>query len=179
MALKPTIYKFEINLSDLDRGVYDQLNLTVAQHPSESVERMMARILAFCCNAGPGVQFTKGVSATDEPDIWQHDLSGQLQLWIDIGEPSFDRIKKSARQSGQLKIYSINTKSDIWWSKTEDKVRTLPIEVFQLQWTELVALAKLVDRTNLLHITIADNECFVSSSSGDAALTLKTLLSNL
>ena len=93
MALKPTIYKMTIDLSDLERSKYQTLNLTVAQHPSESVERMMARVLAYCIDAHEQLEFTKGISATDEPDLWQHTLDGQLCLWIEIGEPSFDRIK--------------------------------------------------------------------------------------
>ena len=119
MALKPTIYKFEINLSDMDRHVYDTLNLTVAQHPSESVERMMARVLAYCLNVSPELEFTRGVSATDEPDLWAHSLSGELLLWIDVGEPSADRLKKASRSGANAKVYSINTKSDVWWRQVK------------------------------------------------------------
>ena len=97
VALKPTIYKFGISLSDLNRGHYETLNLTIAQHPSETVERMMVRVLAYCINANETLEFTKGVSAVDEPDLWHHTLDGQLSSWIDVGEPSVDRIKKATR----------------------------------------------------------------------------------
>ena len=119
MALKPTIYKMTIDLSDLERSKYQTLNLTVVQHPSESVERMMARVLAYCIDANEQLEFTKGVSAIDEPDLWQYTLDGQLCLWIEIGEPSFDRIKKSIRAAKNVKIYSLNTKSDVWWGQLE------------------------------------------------------------
>ena len=94
MSLKPTIYKMTIDLCDLERSKYETLNLTVAQHPSESVERMMVRVLAYCIDAHEQLTFTKGISAPDEPDLWQHTLDGQICLWVEVGEPSFDRIKK-------------------------------------------------------------------------------------
>ena len=99
MALKPTIYKLRISLSDINRNFYDALNLTIAQHPSETLERMMARILAFCINAQEHLEFTKGLSAVDEPDIWVKSLDDQITLWIDVGEPAVDRIKKASRIS--------------------------------------------------------------------------------
>ncbi len=85
MALKPTIYKIKISLSDIDKNHYDNFDLTIAQHPSESRERMMARVLAYCINARKNVSFTKGLSAVEEPDIWAKTLDNQLSLWIDIG----------------------------------------------------------------------------------------------
>lgn len=95
MALKPTVFKFQVSLSDLNRNYYDTLNLTVAQHPSETTERMMARVLAFCINAQEHLDFTRGLSTVEEPDIWARTLDDQISLWIDVGEPAVDRIKKS------------------------------------------------------------------------------------
>ncbi len=94
MALKPTIYKLNINLSDLDRDYYDTIDLTLAQHPSETLERMMARVVAFCINAEEHLKFTKGLSEIEEPDIWARTLDDQIALWIDVGEPDVERIKK-------------------------------------------------------------------------------------
>lgn len=95
MALKPTIYKFRVALTDMNRDYYDSLNLTVALHPSENQQRMMARLMAFCLNASPELQFTKGLSTIEEPDIWEKSLDDQTLVWIDIGEPDVDRVKKS------------------------------------------------------------------------------------
>ena len=108
MALKPTIYKFGITLANIDENHYDTLNLTIARHPSESNERMMARVLAFCMNAQEGLSFTKGLSAVEEPDIWARTLDGRIALWIDMGEPTADRIKKAARLCPEVKVYSFN-----------------------------------------------------------------------
>lgn len=97
MALSSTICKSKISLSDLERNHYDSLNLTVAQHPSETTERLMVRILVFCINAQDRLEFTKGLSAADEPDMWVQSLDGQQELWIDVGEPSLERIKKASQ----------------------------------------------------------------------------------
>ena len=115
MAIKPTIYKMRIALSDLERNYYDNLSLTVALHPSETPERMMARVLAFCINAQAGLAFTKGLSEVEEPDLWVRTLDEQTSLWIDVGEPSPERVKKATRLARAVKIYSFNTKSEAWW----------------------------------------------------------------
>ncbi len=175
MALKPTIYKFQINLSDMDRNVYESLSLTVAQHPSESIERMMARVLAYCLNFSSELTFTKGVSATDEPDIWRHDLSGTLLEWIAIGEPSFERIKKASRQSSDVKIYSINTKSNIWWNQIKPQLSFENVEVSQISWPELQVLAASIDRTTDLSISISDGSLFVTTEQDNLTINCQPL----
>ena len=177
MALKPTIYKFTINLSDLDRGRYDTLNLTVAQHPSECVERMMVRVLAYCIDSDERLEFTRGVSATDEPDLWRHTLDGQLSLWIDIGEPSIDRIKKSVRLARCVKIYSLNTKSDIWWGQLAAKLSPLELWVCRIHWSEVQKLAVLVQRTMNLSVTITDQSAYIAAELGAAEIGWEILKS--
>ena len=179
MALKPTIYKLTIDLSDLDRSQYETLNLTVAQHPSESVERMMVRVLAYCIDAHEQLEFTKGVSAIDQPDLWQHTLDGQLSLWVDVGEPSFDRIKKAVRSSKNVKIYSLNTKSDVWWGQLEEKLMNLDLWVYRLQWTDVQALAALVQRTMNFSVTITDNTAYVAAELGETEIGWQVLKSGL
>ncbi len=95
MAQKATIYKVELSVSDMDRHYYETHKLTVAKHPSETDERLMARILAFALNAHEQLEMTKGLSADDEPDIWQKSLSGELELWVALGLPG----EKIVRQS--------------------------------------------------------------------------------
>jgi len=167
VALKPTIYKIKISLSDIDQNHYDSLNLTIAQHPSETTERMMARVLAFCMNARENLSFTKGLSAVEEPDIWARTLDDQLSLWIDIGEPGFDRIKKATRLSPAVKVYSFNLKSDSWWAKEQGKFNDLKVSVFQFPWKSIRELAELVTRTMDLSITISDNIVYVSAKNGE------------
>lgn len=175
VALKPTIYKIKISLSDIDQNHYDNFDLTIAQHPSESSERMMARVLAFCMNARKNVVFTKGLSAVEEPDIWAKTLDDQLSLWIDIGEPAFDRIKKASRLAPGVKVYSFNLKSDSWWAKEGSKFTDLAVSVFQFDWKNIQALAALVKRTMDLSITISDNIVYVSAKNGECEVSCRTL----
>ena len=171
MALKPKIYKFRITLSDIDRNYYDTLNLTLAQHPSETLERMMVRVLAFCINAQEQLAFTKGLCAVDEPDIWVRTLDDQITLWIDVGEPAVDRIKKATRLSPAVKVYSFNSKSDVWWDQGRAKFNELTVSIFQFQWERIQALAALVQRTMDLSITITGDSAYVAAESGECEVS--------
>jgi len=167
VALKPTIYKFNIALSDLNRNYYDTLNLTVAQHPSENAERMMARVLAFCINAQEHLSFTKGLSSIEDPDIWLHSLDDQLLLWIDIGEPAIDRIKKSTHVAKAVKIYTFNSKSDVWWEQNQNKLNALQASIFQFQWPDIQSLATLVERTMSFSVTITGDSAYIATALGE------------
>ena len=94
MALKSTIFKMDLNVADLDRQVYGDFPLTLARHPSETDERMMLRVLAFALHAGDQLTFGRGISTDDEPDLWQKDLTGTIELWVDLGAPDPDRLRK-------------------------------------------------------------------------------------
>lgn len=167
MALKPTIYKLKIALTDLNRDYYDTLNLTIAQHPSETLERMMARMLVFCINAQENLSFAKGLNVAEEPDIWAHTLDNQIALWIDVGEPAFDRIKKASRLASTVKVYSFNSKSDIWWKQEQEKFSALTVSVFRFQWENVQSLALLVQRTMDLSVTITENSAYIATGLGE------------
>lgn len=175
MALKPTIYKANIALSDMDRNHYDTLTLTIAQHPSENLERMMARLLAFCINAQENLIFSKGLSTPDEPDIWARSLDDQLRLWIDLGEPDAQRIKKASRIADQVRVYSFNSKSDVWWELEGKKFSGLKVEVYQFEWQQVQALALLVSRTMDLSVTITDATAYISAEKGDCVVSWRAL----
>ena len=175
MAIKPTIYKFRISLSDLNRDYYDTLNLTVAQHPSETVERMMVRILAYCINAQEFLSFTKGLSNVEEPDIWAVTLDEQIALWIDIGEPALDRVKKASRQAQAVKVYSFNTKSDVWWDQGADKFKRLDASYFRFEWEEIQSLAKLAERTMDFSVTITGDSAYIATQLGECEISWQEL----
>lgn len=175
MALKPTIYKTTIGLSDLNRDYYDSLQLTIAQHPSETAERMMARVVAFCLHAQPELSFTKGLSAVDEPDIWARTLDNRIDTWIDVGEPAFDRIKKAVSVSQAVKIYTFNTKSNVWWSQLDSKIHTLNVSVYQFNWESIQALAALVERTMQMSVTITGESAYITSDKGECEVTWTVL----
>lgn len=94
MALKSTILKAQVSLSDMDRHYYQELSLTIAQHPSENAQRLMVRLLAYLLNADSNLEFTKGLCADDEPEIWRKSLSGEVLLWVELGLPDEKRLKK-------------------------------------------------------------------------------------
>jgi uncharacterized protein YaeQ len=175
MALKPTIFKFAIALSDVDKNKYLDLNLTLAQHPSETVERMMVRLLAYCLNAEEGLEFTRGLSESDEPDLWQHSLDGRLLQWIEVGEPAVERLRKASRMAEQVQVYSFNSKSAVWWRQSADGIDGLGVKVFQFDWEAICELAKLVDRTLQLSVTVTGMAAFIAAESGSVELTWREL----
>jgi len=175
MALKPTIYKLKISLSDLNRDVYDALSLTIARHPSETMERMMVRVLAFCLNAREQLVFCKGLSDTEEPDIWAHSLDGNLELWVDVGEPSVERVKKASRVSAAVKVYCFNSKSPTWWQQARDKLSALNVSVYCLPWEQVQALAAISERGMETSITITANSIYVATEVGECELFVETL----
>ncbi|MFT5114269.1 MAG: hypothetical protein ACI8P9_003605 [Parasphingorhabdus sp.] len=175
MALKSKVCKFKIALSDMDRNYYDALSLTIAQHPSETTERMMARVVAFCLNAEENLVFSKGLSDTEEPDIWARTLDDQISLWIDIGEPSAERIKKATSLSTIVKVYSFNTKSDVWWELGQKKFKVLNASFFRFKWKDIQQLAELQQRTMNISVTIEDNSAYIATESGECEVSWEPL----
>ncbi|VAW58149.1 YaeQ protein [hydrothermal vent metagenome] len=175
MAIKPTIYKFRISLSDLNRNYYDTLNLTIALHPSETIERMMVRVLAYCLNAQEHLSFTRGLCDVDEPDIWLRSLDDQVSLWIDIGEPSFDRIKKATHIARDVKVYSFNSKSNAWWEQEKNRLMRLSASIYQFQWKNIQLLATLVSRTMDMSVTMTGDSAFIATESGECDISCSIL----
>lgn len=178
MALKPVIYKWHLNLSDLNRHHYADYNLTLALHPSETLERLTARMIAFALNASDELAFSKGLSTAEEPDIWAKSLDGQIDLWIEIGEPAPDRIKKASHTSKQTKVYSFNSKSDVWWQQDEAKFSRLNADILQLNDTEIASLAGDVERTMKWFVTISDNSASINNDKGERVVNWRVLSGN-
>jgi uncharacterized protein YaeQ len=164
MALKSTIFKAELQISDMDRNYYGEHVLTVARHPSETDERMMVRLLAFALHAGDRLAFGKGLSSDDEPDLWQRDLTGAIEVWIDVGQPDDKRIRRACGRAAQVSVYSYSGHgAGLWWSQIGDKLERLRnLSVFNLPAGVGPALAKLADRNMKLQFTIQDGQVWVS-----------------
>ena len=177
MALKPTIYKFDITLSDMDRNHYSNIPLTVAQHPSETLERMMVRVLAYCLNASEHLAFTAGLSTPDSPDINAIGLDGQFLHWIDVGEPTFDRIKKATRQASDVAVYTFNSKSDVWWSQVKSDFSAVKASVYQFDWEQVQSLAKLCERKMDVSVSVSDQVLFIAAEKGEVELPVVCLQS--
>ncbi|MCK5881168.1 MAG: YaeQ family protein, partial [Sinobacterium sp.] len=119
--------------------------------------------------------FTAGLSTPDEPDIRINSLDGRTLLWIDMGEPSVERVKKSSRQAEQLHVYSYNTKSDVWWRENKKGFECLPARYFQLSWDVVSQLAKCLQRTMEWNASISSGVLTLSTEQGDIDVALQTL----
>jgi uncharacterized protein YaeQ len=175
MALKPTIFKLQLHISNFDDDVYASSQLTLAQHPSETAERLTARIIAYCLNYHEQLVFTSGLSSPDEPDIRQHSLDGRTLHWIDMGEPSVDRIKKACRQTERLSVYSYNTKSDVWWRENSKNFEALSASYFQLDWQQVSELSKIICRTMEWSVSISSGVLNVSANDTQLDIHINTL----
>jgi uncharacterized protein YaeQ len=173
MALKSTIFKAELQVSDLDRSYYAAHYLTVARHPSETDERMMVRIIAFALNAHENLEMTKGISTEDEPDIWQKSLSGELDVWVALGLPSEKVMRQSCSKADKVIVYPYGGRTaDIWWDKIKGSTtRFENLQVIGFSEKDTGALAKLANRTMKLQINIQDGEVMVCAGDSIVYLT--------
>jgi uncharacterized protein YaeQ len=164
MALKATIYKAALQIADMDRGVYADHNLTLALHPSETEERLMVRLLAFALQAPASsddgaLQFARGISDTDEPDLWRHDLSGVLRHWVEVGQPDDRRLAKACGRADRVSIYAYAASTPVWWAGLQNKVTRLSnLELWQLPAAQSQALAALAQRSMQLQLTVQDGQ---------------------
>ena len=180
MALKATIYKAELNIADMDRHYYQCHNLTIAQHPSETEERMMVRILAFALNAQEELSFTKGISTDNEPDIWKKSQTDSIDLWIDLGMPDEKRIRKACNRSEQVIIYTYGGHaSEIWWHQVRQNLtRFKNLNVIDLPKETTQTLSVLVNRHMNLHCSIQDSDVTINDAEISIQLEPIVLMEN-
>jgi len=178
MALKSTIFKAAIQIADMNRNYYTDHNLTIARHPSENDRRMMLRILAFCINADDTLNFTKGISTDDEPDLWQHELNGEINHWIELGLPDEKRIRKACNRTRRVTIYTYNQRSfDVWWPQIKNKLaRFSNLAIYHIHDEELEQLEGLVNRNMQLQCTIQDGDIWLSDGVESVQVGLKELM---
>ena len=169
MALKSTMYKADCQVADIDRGYYQTHNLTIALHPSETEERMVVRLLAFVINAHEHLQFTKGLSSDDEPDLWQLSLTGDIELWIDVGMPDEKRIRKASSRADKVIIYSYGGRNTVWWKQIQPKLeRFNNLTVINLPKSATDQLAMLLKRVMQLQISLQDGQIWISDDQNMA-----------
>lgn len=162
MALKPTIYKVDLGVSDMDRNVFASHNLTVALHPSETLERMAVRLIAFALNSDEQLNFSRGLSNVDEPAIWQVSLDDRIEHWVDVGQPDVDRIKKALGRSEKVSLYSYGSSVDIWWAGVQTGMENLAVSVWALPMEPIQALAEAIGRTCEITVTITEGEIYLA-----------------
>ncbi len=173
MALKATVFKAELQVSDLDRHYYATHNLTLARHPSETDERMMARLIAFALFADEALQFTKGLCEDDEPELWQKNLSDEIELWVELGHPDEKRLRKACARGRQAVVICYSgSAAEIWWQGVKGKAHTLDnLQVINLPALGIAALAALVERSMRMQVTIQDGELWIGLGEGSVELT--------
>lgn len=174
MALKATIFKAEVQVSDLDRHHYETHALTLARHPSETDERMMVRLLAFCLFADERLAFCKGLSDDDEPDLWQHALSGEIERWIEVGQPDPRRIRKACGRAAEVIVLTYGGRAaDIWWQQNAEALARLRnLRVLDVAADQAAALAGLAERNMALQCTVDGGMAWISSARGSVEIAL-------
>jgi uncharacterized protein YaeQ len=178
MAITATIYKAALNIADMDRGYYADHALTIAREPSENDERMMVRLLAFARHAHEYLTIAKGISDADEPDLWRKDLTGQIEEWIEVGQPQDERrITRACGKADQVAVYAFHHAAHIWWAGMAPKVsRCRNLSVYQLPAEQSQALARMAQRSMRLQITIQDGTVFFNDDGHSVEVTLATLM---
>lgn len=175
MALKATIYKADLQIADMDRHYYASHQLTIAQHPSETIERVMVRVLAFarCVDEAQDTQplsFTKDLFEADEPALWQKDLTGQLLQWVEVGLPSEDKLKKACARCPKVTAIVYGAQVADWWQKSSKLATLGNLKVYQLAPETTQAIQALCQRTMQLQLNIMDGEWTLSSDDGSVTL---------
>ena len=171
MAANATIYKANINIANMDTHYYAEHSLTLAKHPSENDLRLMIRLLAFIFNANEDLVFCKGISQDDEPDLWQKDLSGDIELWIDLGQPDEKRIKKACGRSKRVIIYVYQEGMATSWFKQNQKLlnrfNNLSVVYLNIDGN----IEELCERSMNLQANISDGELHLINEDESVSIT--------
>ena len=177
MALKATVFKAQLQVADTNRHYYQEHTLTIAQHPSETEERMMVRLLAFALHADEQLAFGEGMTNDAEADVWLHDLSGVLRLWIDVGTPDEKLIRKACNRADQVVVYAYGARTvDIWFQQNKHLFAQQDnLLIYHLPADKTKALANMAKRNMAIQCTNTDNQVFMSTDDDNLEITLETL----
>jgi uncharacterized protein YaeQ len=182
MALKATIFKANLQIADMDRGVYADHGVTIARHPSETDERLMVRLLALALHVPAdtsrgALEFGKGLWDTDEPELWQKDLTGQIVHWVELGQPDDKRLMKACGRAERVSVISYSASTPIWWSGIKGKLtRARNLQVWSVEPAASQALAALAQRTMQLQVTVQDGNVWIGDGTQTVELTPQRLV---
>jgi uncharacterized protein YaeQ len=166
MALKATIHKATLQIADIDRGYYADHQLTLARHPSETEERLMARLVVFALHAHEALQFGKGLSDSEEPDLWRKDLTGVIHEWIEIGQPDEKSLLRACGRAERVFVYGFNAAAAQWWKAAEPKMeRARNLGVRRLSPLGEGTLASLAQRSMTLQCTIQEGQVWLADAA--------------
>lgn len=175
MALSSSIFKVQVNIANIDQNVYEDASLTLALHPSETEERMMMRLVAFIVSFEENLEFSDGLSNPDQPDIWKKNLMGDVEHWIEIGQPEEKKIKKAFGLSSKVSVFNYNEyKSSTWLEKIKGKLKkNKEIKVYQIEVGDKDSLNQMVKRTMLFNAMIEDGALFLSDEEHRVEIAIK------
>jgi uncharacterized protein YaeQ len=163
MALGATIYHFTIRLSDVDRGVYETLELKAAKHPSESDEYLVTRVLAYCLEYAEGIAFSRGLSSPEEPPIAVKDLTGVLKAWIEVGSPDAARLHKASKAAPRVAVYTHKDPAQLLRSLDGERIhRAEALELYSLGRDFVAGLVARLERRNQLDLSVSERHVYVT-----------------
>ena len=174
MALTATIYNFDVELANVDRGVYESFALKVAQHPSETNEYLLARVLAYCLEYTEGIGFSRGLAEPDEPPITVRDLTGALKAWIEIGSPDADRLHKASKASPRVAVYTHKDPRQLKLALAGARIhRADALELYAVDRAMLAELVELMDRRVKLGVSMTDGQLYVTMNGSTVGGTVE------
>ncbi|MEI8095664.1 MAG: YaeQ family protein [Spirochaetales bacterium] len=172
MAPRATVFKVKLNLSDMDRGYYADHDLTVAMHPSENEERLMLRLAVYCWHASESLSLANGLTDPDEPELWDKSLTGEIEHWIDLGQPDERTILRACGRARLVTLYHSRSNPALWWDGVAGKVaKARNLTVYNVDPAQVSALATLATKSMDLSVTLQDGEMWVRSDNGEALVT--------
>ncbi|NKF51129.1 YaeQ family protein [Shewanella sp. WXL01] len=177
MALKSTVFKVSLQIADMVRHYYCDHSLTLAQHPSETDERMMVRLLAFALNASETLSFSKGLCVDDEAELWDVSLSGEVDLWVAFGQSDEKWLRKAAGRAKSVVLYTYGGRSvPVWWQQNQAALaRYQNLKVYNIPEDAVTAMAQFVDRNIELSVTITEDEILLANAEHSLSVELEVL----
>lgn len=163
MALTATLYTFTVALSDVDRGVYETLEVKAARHPSESETYLVTRVLAYCLEYAEGIAFSRGLSEPDQPAIAVRDLTGALRSWIEVGAPDAARLHKAAKAAPRVAVYTHRDPANLRRQLAGERIhRAEALELYAIDLDLLGQLARRLQRRMTLELSVTDRHLYLS-----------------
>jgi uncharacterized protein YaeQ len=163
MALSATIYNFDIQLADVDRGVYESISFRVACQPSETEEYLISRVLAYCLEYQEGIGFSRGIAEPDTPALFVRDLTGAMQVWIDVGAPDAARLHKASKAAPRVAVYTHRDPAQLLRQLAGERIhRAEALELYALDRELIAGLVGKLDRRNNWELSVTDRHVYVT-----------------
>jgi len=176
MAQTATLHTFTIQLADMDRGVYADFELRVAQQPSETAEFMLVRVLAYCLEYGEGIALTEGVAAVDEPAVLIRDLTGRVTAWIEVGAPDAERLHRGSKHAGRAAVYTHRDPKQLLMQYAGKKIhRSAEIPIYSFGREFLTDAAKRLQRRSKLAVSVTERQLYMDVDGQNLNTTIEEL----